>query len=244
MIKGIYNNAGAMVSLQTKQEVSANNLANLNTTGFKKDNVFRKYLIDEKTILQRNSTDFVNLEDIDEIATDFSQGNLTPTSNVLDTAIDGEGFFAVMTPDGPRYTRNGNFMLDNNSMLVTGNGYQVLGGNAPIQLAGSEIFIGDDGSISVDGIFTGRMDIYTFPDLKNLNKIGDGLFEAEPGTETLQTEDKYKLRQGYLEQANIETVTEMIEIIKTMRDFESNQKSIEMQDSTLEKAVNEVGRVN
>ncbi len=152
MLRGIYTNAAAMNSLQLKQEVTANNLANANTTGFKKDGVFRKHLVDHDTILQQNSTDFKKLEDVDEDHTMHQQGNLTPTGNPLDTAFEGDGFFVVQTTDGTRYTRNGNFQLDENGILITGNGYQVLGNNGTMLLQGQSIFIGDDGAVQVDGV--------------------------------------------------------------------------------------------
>ena len=89
MIRGIYTNAAAMNSQILKQEVTANNLANANTTGFKKEGVFRKYLVDHDTILRQNAADFKNLEDVDAVIIDFKQGELYPTSNPLDTAIEG-----------------------------------------------------------------------------------------------------------------------------------------------------------
>ena len=243
MLRGLYSNAAAMISLQLKQEVTANNLANANTTGYKKDGVFRKYLIDHDTILQRNATDFRKIEDVDVVLTNYKQGGLAPTGNPLDTAIDGDGFFTVQTPQGVRYTRNGNFQLDQNGLLVTGNGYFVLGVNGPIQLQGQTIMIGDDGTISVDGALVEVLQIVDFPKPYQLNKIGDGLFEAADGAANLLNTTLFKLRQGFLEQANVEVIEEMIEVIKTARDFETNQKSITMQDTTLDRAVNDVGRI-
>lgn len=243
MIRGIYSNAAAMISLQLKQEITANNLANANTTGYKKDGVFRKYLIDHNTILRRNATDFRNIEDVDEVLVNFRQGSIQPTGNPLDTAIDGDGFFAVQTPQGVRYTRNGNFQLDQNGLLVTGNGYFVLGANGPIQLQGQEVMIGDDATVSVDGNLIDVLQIVDFPRPYQLNKIGDGLFEAAEGTAAPLNTTQFKVRQGALEQANVEIIEEMVEIIRTARDFETNQKSITMQDTTLDRAVNDIGRV-
>lgn len=243
MLRGLYSNAAAMISLQLKQEVTANNLANANTTGFKKDGVFRKFLIDHDTILKQNESDFRNIEDVDVVLTDYSQGDLVATENPLDTAIEGDGFFSVQTPQGVRYTRNGNFQLDQNGLLVTGNGYLVIGANGPIQLQGQSVMIGDDATISVDGALIDVLQIVDFQKPYQLNKIGDGLFEAAAGTATPLNTTQFKLRQGFLEQANVELVAEMIEVIKTARDFETNQKSITMQDSTLDRAVNDVGRI-
>ncbi|KPK90182.1 hypothetical protein AMJ80_08790, partial [bacterium SM23_31] len=182
MIRGIYTNAAAMNSQLLKQEVTANNLANANTTGFKKEGVFRKYLIDLNTILQEYATDFKNLEDVDAVIIDFKQGELYPTGNPLDTAIEGDGFFAVQTPRGIKYTRNGNFQLDQNGFLVTGNGYPVLGTEGLIRLQGQNIFIEDNGTVTVDEELVDVLQIVDFPKPYRLNKIGDGLFDAEEGT--------------------------------------------------------------
>jgi flagellar basal-body rod protein FlgG len=244
MIKGLYSNAAAMVSLQLKQEVTANNLANVNTTGFKKDGVFRKYLVDYSTILKQNSTDFKNIEEVDAIITDFSQGDLVPSGNPLDTSIEGSGFFVVETPEGTRYTRNGSFTLDQDGYISTREGYRLIGNNGPVQIVGNELFIGDDGTISVDGNFIDVLRVVDFPQPYNLRKLGEGLFEAEPGTGFDKTTDSFRIRQGFVEMANVETVEEMVKIIQTYRDFEANQKSIQMQDTTLDRAVNDVGRVN
>lgn len=244
MIKGLYSNAAAMVSLQLKQEVTANNLANVNTTGFKKDGVFRKYLVNHATILKQNSTDFKNIEDVDRIVTDFSQGDLVPSGNPLDTAIEGTGFFVIETPEGIRYTRSGNFTLDEDGFITTHEGYRVLGNNGPVQIAGNELFIGDDGTVTVDNNFIDVLRVVDFPQPYRLNKLGENLYEAEPGTEIDKTVDSFALRQGFIETANVETVEEMVKMIQTFRDFEANQKSIQMQDTTLDRAVNDVGRVN
>lgn len=243
MIRGIYTNAAAMNSQLLKQEVTANNLANANTTGFKKEGVFRKYLVDHDTILRQNATDFKNLEDVDAVIINFQQGELYPTSNPLDTAIEGDGFFVIQTLRGVRYTRNGNFQLDQDGFLVTGNGYPVLGVEGLIQLEGQNVFIGDDGTVTADEELVDALQIVDFPKPYRLNKIGDGLFEAEEETAFQLNTDQFKLRQGYLEQANVEIIEEMVNLIQTARDFETNQKSITMQDTTLDRAVNDVGRV-
>lgn len=243
MIRGIYTNAAAMNSQILKQEVTANNLANANTTGFKKEGVFRKYLVEHDTILRQNAADFKNLEDVDAVIIDFKQGELYPTSNPLDNAIEGDGFFVVQTPRGVRYTRNGNFQRDQDGFLITGNGYPVLGIEGLIQLEGQNVFIGDDGTVAVDEELIDLLQIVDFPRPYRLNKIGDGLFEAEEETAFQLNIDQFKLRQGHLEQANVEIIEEMVNLIQTARDFETNQKSITMQDTTLDRAVNDVGRI-
>jgi flagellar basal-body rod protein FlgF len=243
MLRGIYTNAAAMNSLQLKLEVAANNLANANTTGFKKDGVFRKHLVDHDTILRQNASDFKGLEDVDAIHTLHKQGGLTPTGNPLDTAFEGDGFFVVQTPEGMRYTRNGNFQLDQDGILVTGNGYQVQGFNGPMLLQGQSIFIGDDGTVAVDGATIDLLQIVDFPKPYIFNKLGDGLYEAEEGTAIQLNIGQFIVRQGVLEDSNVEVIEEMVALIRTSREYETNQKSITMQDETLSRAVNDVGKV-
>ena len=127
MIKGIFTTAAGMRYLQLKQEVTANNMANVNTTGFKKDGVFSRLLRNNQEIMKMNASDFKHIEVVDETRTIHSPGSYHSTGNPMDYAIEGEGFFSVLTPHGIRYTRNGSFMVDQNNLLVTSNGYPVLG---------------------------------------------------------------------------------------------------------------------
>jgi flagellar basal-body rod protein FlgG len=243
MIRGIYTNAGSMLSLQLKQEITANNLANSNSTGFKKDGVFRKYLIDHDTILRQNASDFRHLEEVDGVEINFKQGELYATGNSLDTAIEGKGFFTIQTPDGIRYTRNGNFSLNQDGFIITSNGHYLLGNNGPIQALGDKIFIGDDGNITVDDNLIDVLRMADFPEPYVFNKIGNALFEAEDGTENPPAAGSFNIRQGFLEESNVEMIQEMVNMIQITRDFDSNQKSITMQDTTLDRAVNDIGRV-
>lgn len=244
MIKGIYTSASGMQYLRLKQEVTVNNLANVSTTGFKKDGVFRKKLDNVEKLIRMNAADFVNLEEVDAVVTNYEQGRFNVTNNPFDFAIEGNGFFTVETLNGVRYTRNGNFLLDGENYLTTTHGYRVLDeNNEAIQLEEGEVFIGDDGGIMVDGEETARLRITDFASPYNLLKQGDGLFydisnegvTADPGT--------FKIKQGMLEDSNVNAIEEMAKLINTIREFDTNQRSISAQDQTLDKAINEVGRV-
>jgi len=244
MIKGIYTSASGMQYLQLKQEVITNNLANISTTGFKKEGVFRKTLIDMEKVLRMNSTDFVNLDEVDEVRTDYSQGSFKVTNNPLDFAIEGDGFFVVETLNGIRYTRNGNFLIDGDNYLVTTHGYRILNeNNLPIQITDGDVFIGDDGSVMINGEIVSVLNITDFPKPYNLLKMGDGLFEDLSGAGLTPDFDTYRIRQGVLEDSNVNVIEEMAKMINTIRDFETNQKLILAQDQTLDRAVNEVGRL-
>ena len=243
MIKGIFTSAAGMNYLRLKQEVTANNMANVNTTGFKKDGVFSRLLRANEKILKMNSSDFVRLEIVDETRTDHSQGSYHTTGNPYDLAIEGEGFFSVQTPQGVMYTRNGSFMINQDNQLVTSNGYPVLGINGPVTIIGNDVFIGDDGSVNVDGAVVDVLAIVDFPKPYHLAKFGDGLFSGEAASAVNQTTDRFRLRQGVLEESNVEIIDEMVTMIQTTREFDAGQKAIQVQDSTLDRAVNEVGRV-
>ncbi len=118
-----------------------------------------------------------------------------------------------------------------------------MGNVGPIQINGTDVFIGDDGSVSVDGAIIDNLLVVDFPQPYQLNKVGDGLFEAEPGMDTPVPAGQLKLRQGYLESSNVESVNEMVRMIELTRNFETNQKAIQIQDTTIDKAINDVGRV-
>ncbi len=245
MIKGIYTSASGMQYLNLKQEVIANNLANISTTGFKKEGVFRKTLRNIEKIIAMNAADFDNLEEVDMVKTDFSQGVFNITNNPLDFCIEGNGFFAVETLTGTPYTRNGNFILDNESYLRTAHGYSELGENSlPIQFPPQgEIFLGDDGSIIVDGAVVNNLMLTDFPQPYNLLKTGDGLFYAPRGGGFTLNVDNFKIKQGMLEESNANPIEEMVKMINNIRDFETNQKAMIAQDQTLDRAVNDVGRI-
>ena len=244
MIKGIYSSASGMQYLRLKQEVIVNNLANVSTTGFKKDGVFKKKLGDVEKLIKMNAADFVNLEEIDAVITNYEQGRFNVTQNPFDLAIEGDGFFAVETLEGTRYTRNGNFLLDGGNYLTTTNGYRVLDeNNQAIQLEEGEIFVGDDGGISVNGDVVATLKITDFPRPYNLLKQGDGLFYDISNTGTPAEFGNYRIKQGMLEDSNVNVIEEMAKLINTIRDFDTNQRSIMAQDQTLDKAINEVGRV-
>jgi flagellar basal-body rod protein FlgG len=247
MIKAMYTAAAGMISQSQKLEIVSNNLANINTTGFKKDNAFVELMKDSAmTVIEgTEGTGGVFVK----AATDFSDGSLQQTNNRLDVAIQGRGFFAVETPNGVRYTRNGNFMLGVDGTLVTNQGHPVLGQAGRIRipdlhrLSSVDLTIDQTGEMTIDRRPIARLRIADFEDLTALNKEGDSTYSTEvpelapvvDGKETL-------IRQGYLEESNVDGIEEMIQMIEISRTFETEQKSIQMQDGTLEKAM-ELGRM-
>jgi flagellar basal-body rod protein FlgG len=206
-------------------EVLANHMANAGTTGFKTQTLsFDDMLRAQMTI-------------------DTSQGALLTTESPLDVAISGDGFFKIQTDQGVRYTRNGNFSLNTEGVLVNSEGYAILGENGPIIIEGDDVTIGVNGEIDVDGSTTGKLLIVDFKALEGLEKAGDSLFVYN-GPETDETPaEHFEVKQGSLEQSNVETMVEMTRMIETNRFYESFQKLMQTIDELNAKAISEVGLV-
>ncbi len=225
----------AMLGQLQQNDVIANNLANINTRGFKKDLVFFEVL--------KNDPD---AEAKPRMATDFAQGALTQTSNPLDVALSGSGFFTVETENGIAYTRDGHFKLDENGVLRTQQGYPVLGEGGWISLVGDDltpknITITQDGEIYLDDQYVDRLAINDFEDYSQIKKRGDNVFITADDVEPLPVE-KVEVRQGFLEESNINPAEEMIQLIEVQRQFESIQRMVRALDETFRKAAGEIGK--
>lgn len=242
MLKGIAAAASGMIPRVKKQEAIANNLANSVTAGFKRDRVFFEALSRAQAKLMKGEADW-QMPPQAVGAIDFSQGTMEHTGHVLDFALAGDGFFTVSTPEGERYTRNGHFDISTAGVLTTSDGNPVLGTNGPITMPPGVISVSAAGAVSVDGRDVGNLRIVRFADPNVLVRAGSALFA--PGNATVKPEEGPTLavRQGYLEGSNVSTIEEMVDMISTYRFFETGQKAILMQDETLGKAVNELGRV-
>lgn len=241
MIKGIFTSASGMIPRILKQEIYANNLANANTVGYKKDGAFFHQLEKARADL---ITDFDwEIPFIDDIYVDFSQGSPRQTLQPLDLAIEGDGFFVVKTPAGDRFTRDGEFRLAADRTLVNKNGHPVLGESGPIVIPGDDISIAIDGMISSDGAQIGKLKLIDFPKPYGLKKAEYGYFI--PGDETIQpiNAEGYSVRQGFLEDSNVNIIEQMVDMLVSFRAYEAGQKAIHSQDETLDKAVNQLGRV-
>lgn len=246
MIKAIHTSGAGMLPMMAQLEVIANNLANMNTTGFKRDEVFMKLMNDAAAAQAEGKGNLA--EGQVEHVTDFSEGSLTATNNPLDLAVQGRGFFVIDTPDGLRYTRNGNFTLTTDGTLVTGQGNPVMGVNGKIQLSDlqnlsqGQLIVTASGEIIVDNKSVARLRLVDFPNETGMIKETDSLFAAPAGMQ--QTEihgDGATVKQGFLEGSNVEGLEEMIAMVELTRNFESNQRVIQSEDGTLEKT-NDVGR--
>ncbi len=245
MIRGLYTSATGMATKEARMDTLSNNIANAETTGFKRDERIMESFPDR--IIHRSSRNereeiggMGSGVGIDESFTDFSQGNMRKTEGNLDVAIDGEGFFAVETEEGVRYTRNGSFVVDNDGMIVTQEGHPVLGEEAPLQiLPEEEVYIDTNGTVYSGDLEVDNLQIVNFEDPDELEKQGDSLF-APGEAEEIEGED-YSIEQGFLEGSNVNIVNEMVDMIRATRYYETNQRAITAQDDTLQRAVNEIG---
>lgn len=249
MIKGIYTSALGLIPLQKRLEVIANNLANVNTTGFKRDDAFTNELISADSLFRNGSVDPSESDLKEQTYTDYSQGPLQQTSNPLDVAIDGPGFFAVQTQSGTMLTRDGSFSLSTDGTLVTRNGDPVMGLNGPIRISDfqkmqtSKLVIDRDGTVKAGNEIYGQLRIVTPANPGQLSKAGSNLYELNQGG-TLEVVDPSatNVRQGYLEGSNVNPIDEMVAMIQLQSNFEAGQKAIQTQDTSLNDA-NQVGQV-
>lgn len=242
MLKGIYRAASGMIPQMKKQEVTANNIANASTPGHKRDVVFLEQLDAAKRATRPKSSDW-QIPMIDQVYTDYSQGSLDQTGNDLDLGIEGKGFFVIESPEGESrlYTRNGNFAIDTEGFLATSEGFRVVGEGGPIEVGNGSVAVDESGTVMVNTEPVGKLQVVEFPDQKLLTKTGDSGYttsdENPPAPAT-----KFTVRQGYLERSNINVIKEMVDMIMTMRAFESGAKSIQMQDNSLDALFSQVGR--
>lgn len=246
MIRGIYAGASGMLAEAQRTDVISNNLANVNTAGFKKDITVTK---DFASLLISRVNDGAEAPAIgtlgvgvmvDEVATDYSTGTVKTTGNDFDLAIEGKGFFAVQTPQGKRYTRNGTFARSSKGELVTSDGYRVLGTNGPIIVADGKMSVSSDGRVMVDNNEVGRLQVVDFADEKQLTKEGASLFVASNGQQEQPAAGGVK--QGALEMANVNVVGEMVNLISNYRAYEINGKVVQSHDSLLGKAANDIAK--
>ncbi|HUN65390.1 MAG TPA: flagellar basal-body rod protein FlgF [Bacteroidota bacterium] len=247
MIKGIYTSGAGLRPKVLGMEVLANNLANINTAGYKRDDVFAQIL---RQSGQEASLDEGDLSGIQaEKYTSFKPGALLQTSAPLDLALTGTGFFAVETPQGTRYTRNGHFTLASDGTVTTVDGYPVQGTNGPIRiqevdsLAPSGIVVTQTGEVLQENKPVGQIRVVGFDNLAGLKKEPNSLFStAEKETQLDLTSAPTSIRQGYIEESNVDAISEMVSMIELSRSFESNQHALKAQDASLEKSL-DVGKL-
>jgi len=238
-------------SQELRLEVLSNNMANVNTVGYKEDRVFRIPSTPssaEEDIPGAPPKDLPqdNLSSLPVCTfTNFEQGHLKETGNALDVALEGEGFFSVQTPQGIQYTRKGNFELNANGTLVTLEGYPVLGKRgSEIQISGQEVVVDASGAIIVDGAEVDTLNVVDFPNKKGLLKNGDSLYSPTNPNDKGSSAEKTLVRQGAIEGSNVDSIKIMTEMIDVIRGYESYQKILQSMNENNGKAVNELGKLS
>jgi flagellar basal-body rod protein FlgF len=237
--RGLYIAASGMLAEQVRQDQIANDLANASTYGYKPDRAAQASFADLFLQNRQNGASVGPLSlgvHIAELRTDLSQGPLLQTGNTLDAGISGEGFFAVQTAQGVRYTRNGQFALDASGRLMTTTGFLVLGANGKPITVGKEagLSIAPDGTVRSGATAVGQLRIAS---LTGAVKQGDGLFTGTPGAKPAET----TVEQGFLEGSGVEPARAMVDMIVSLRAYEASQRVLRTIDETLGKAVTSVG---
>lgn len=268
MSKGIYTAVSGAMAQTAKMDTIANNLANVNTPGFKRDTqIFKEYLSayekEPTTItvprIPASVESFYDMAggdksyvDLAGSATDFTQGGLKQTGNPLDLALEGDGFFEVQTPEGVRLTRAGSFIVDGQGRLTTKQGFPVLKDGQPgsdpagryIQTNGGNITVSDDGQILENGNAISKLSVVNVNNKDGLQKVGNSMWGfKETIVPELSPANNVKVTQGFVESSNVNIVSEMADMITATRTFESTQKAIQAYDDMQKRLVNDVPKL-
>jgi len=250
MINGMLEASRGCLKEEIRMDIISNNLANSTGIGFKKDRVSFQQMLDQETADPQQVTEEGLKRDpyLISIDTDMSEGDIQTTGNELDLAITGDGFFKINTPDGIRYTRKGNFTLDSQGNLVNQDGNPVMGKagtiNIPISDTSNDVIVIDDqGMISYEEKILDQLDIVSFDDSKSLVKAEKNLFKNDSDNPEVAAGTDTSVKQGYIELSNVNVAEEMVNMVHSMRAFESYQKAIKAIDELNDKAINQVGRL-
>jgi flagellar basal-body rod protein FlgG len=268
-----------MRAQQWKLDAVANNLANVDVNGYKKDTAVHKAF--PELLLRRMDDDGVYRHpfgsadaapivgklgtgvELNELFTNFTQGAMKETENDFDIALDGKGFFAVMTPWGERYTRNGAFILGKEGYLETKEGYPVLGENGPLPVKANNFQVDKEGGVWInaayaddpmigrenntweDTVLLDKLKLVDFDLDRYLEKQGASLYRATDTSgeaQIMETAQSPRVVQGFVETSNVDPVLEMVQMIEVNRAYEANQKVIQSEDSMLGTLINQVAR--
>ena len=250
MIKGFYNLTSGMLSQGRRMDVVANNMTNISTAGYKAemytDRTFDEVMVSrigniDKSHYQTMETYQSHILAPDQLYTDFTQGSLEETNLPLDFAIQGEGFFAIQTVDGVAYTRAGSFTLDNEGYLCLSELGRVLDreGN-PIQLPTDKLDVDAQGNLSTQGgEYLATLGVFMFPDNGELERTPYGLFTGEGA----QLNDQVVIHHKWVERSNVNMIKEMVNMMTTQRALQSAAQLSKIYDQVINRAVNDIGRL-
>ena len=254
MIRGWYTGASGMNAQQNRLDAISNNLANVDTAGYKRDITVSKSF--PELLLRRSNADGVYHTSVgsadaapvigkvglgvetNENFIDFSQGSFKITNTKTDAALGGKGFYVIDTPAGERYTRNGNFHIGKEGILETKDGYPVLGEKGYIYLDDDKFNINEDGIIKLeaDGTEIDRFKVVRFDNERYLKKAGNSFYTATDVSGPAyiaEGNERPRFLQGYSETSNVNVVNEMVQMIEVNRAYEANQKAVTSGDSMM-----------
>ncbi len=251
IIRSLYNVTRQMNVLQKRQENNSANAANVNTPGYKMQDLIQKSMEEHELYNHAGGTGnnrkvllgTMNFgTEIDGAVTNFTQGSLKETGSATDLALNGQGFFTLALENGETgFTRNGNFRISEDQRLVTQEGYPVMGRTA--QGTPTEIFVvGDQLTVSQEGYINGtdvRLMLSNFQDTAAFELRGESIYMTEEGNPLVSDAE---VRQGSLENANVNIMDEIVKMMEVSREFQSNQRVLSVLNDTLQKTVNEIGR--
>ena len=249
MVRGFYQ-LGSGIMTQNKVLGSiANNIANIQTTGYKKQIVVSESFNNMMIARMQNPTlgskiytplgEKSLLKTVSQTASIHTQGTFKSTGRSLDAAIVGGGFFALQSDNGIVYTRKGDFNVDAEGYL-TQSGYRVMGHNGPIRVGTDNVEFDANGNVYANGKSVGRLAIFDFADYNTLTPVVDGYYTAGGNPQLVNGQ----IRGGSLESSNVDMSEEMTNAIAAQRDLQTQTQILKMYDTTLQKATNEIGRIN
>lgn len=257
LVRGLFTAYTGMLNEQKRLDIISNNLANSATVGFKEESVTNQSFDEMLTLkIKDGSENFVNRGigsmslgvKLGEVYTNYKQGSLRPTGNTYDLGIEGNGFFNVRTVDKNgtetiRYTRKGQFTINQEGYIVDSNGNHLQGTSGDLQISteASEVVIDALGNVYADGSFVDTIPLTDFENYDYLTKYGETMYTALE--DAVEIESTGTMQQGFTEQSNVNVVSEMVEMITISRAYEANQKVIQTVDGMLDRAVNQVAKV-
>ncbi len=249
MIPGLYASASGMLTIEKRQEVISNNIANAATSGFKRQSPVQLGFYQVFSGQMRAPFHF-NIEaapaggaKMVETYPHLQAGALAASDDPLHAALDGPGYFAVETPQGERYTRDGSFTIDVDGHLATAEGYKIASVDGPpLDVRGGNVALATDGTVTVDGVPAGRLRMVEFETPERLLREGSNLYRASEEVAKASSEAvDTRIEHGHLEASNVNLPTEMVNMILGLRLYEANQKAIQSADTTIGLLIEQVG---
>jgi flagellar basal-body rod protein FlgF/flagellar basal-body rod protein FlgG len=243
MDSGYYAACTALVARTQALDVVANNLANTSTSGYRAQHgLFQSVLASASQNLSPLNEAINNYGVIDGNRLDLSQGSLEHTSNDLDFAIQGNGFFVVQSPTGRLFTRNGGFQVSPQGQLITSDGFAVMGANGPIRVMGGPVSVSEDGTISVNGAVAGKLSVVEFGAGTQLEAVGNSYYSAPARSDVPSTGSR--VQQGMLEHSNVNPIASTVDLISVQRHAEMAQRALSVFDSEFNRTAMELLRVD